>query len=71
MFRSFFDGVSQYLLQLCEPLACRPTLGLQDAAFSIVYLKVQLVDLLLFCIVDGSVLQETKVLLIGLSVLRC
>ena len=50
-------------------MACRPTLGLQDAAFSIVYLKVQLVDLLLFCIVDGSVLQETKVLLIDLSVL--
>ena len=51
--------------QLCGLVACSPDLGMMDAVFSIVCLKVLFIDLLLFCMVDGSVLQETKVLLIG------
>lgn len=44
--------------QLCEPLACSPDTGVQNAVFSIVGLKVLLVGLLLLCTVDGAVLQE-------------
>ena len=46
-------------------MACGPDSGMMDAVFSIVCLKVRFIDLLLLCIVDGSVLQETKVPLIG------
>ena len=51
---------------LCGLVACSPDSGMMDAVFSTVCLKVRFIGLLLLCTVDGSVLQETKVLLIGL-----
>ena len=52
------------------PPVLHTNLGMQDAAFSIICLKALLISLLLLCIVDGLVLQETKVLLMALSVVR-
>lgn len=54
---------------LCEPLGCL-NLVIQDVIFRRVCFKVQFTVLLLLSIVDGSVLQEIKTLLIGLSEIR-
>lgn len=60
--------------QLCEPLACSPDTGVQNAVFSIVGLKVLLVGLLLLCTVDGAVLPArgvTPSISLSLKALGC
>lgn len=59
------SGVPCWSLLISTPISVNlwlGDLGMQDVIFSIVCLKVLLIILLL-CIVDGSVLQETKGLL--------
>lgn len=60
--------------QLCEPLACSPNSGMQNAVFSIVSFKVLLIGLLLLCAVDGSVLPArgvTPSISLSLKALGC
>lgn len=51
--------------QFYEPLACSLNLGMQDES------QVPFLGLLVLCTVDGSALQEAKVLLVSLSVVMC